>query len=141
MQQLEGVNRCRLIDDSYNANPTSMRAAIDVLASMPGRHVLIMGDMAELGDAERSLHAELGQYAADAGIDHLLCVGELSRFAAESFGPSAEVFAGNDDCASRCRELILADAEVVNVLVKGSRSAGMESIIMQLGSDEEPSGF
>ncbi|MFK7731727.1 MAG: UDP-N-acetylmuramoyl-tripeptide--D-alanyl-D-alanine ligase [Pseudomonadales bacterium] len=132
MKQLTGVNDSRLIDDSYNANPTSMRAAIDVLASMPGIRILIMGDMAELGVTEKELHSDIGRYALDSGIDHLLCVGVLSGFAAETFGAAAEVFTRNSDCGSRCRDLLLQGNENVNVLLKGSRSAGMESILEQL---------
>ncbi len=132
MQQLDGVNNSRLIDDSYNANPTSMRAAVDVLASMSGTRILIMGDMAELGETEKELHAEIGCYARQSEIDHLLCVGALSALAAEEFGPAGEVFTSNSDCAARCRELLLGGEMYANVLVKGSRSAGMESVLEQL---------
>lgn len=132
MQQLAGVNNSRLIDDSYNANPTSMRAAIDVLASISGTRILIMGDMAELGEAEKELHSEIGRYALQSGIDYLLCVGELSALAAEEFGEGAEAFPSNADCAAHCRDLLLGGEKYASVLVKGSRSAGMESVIEQL---------
>ncbi|MEM8499530.1 MAG: UDP-N-acetylmuramoyl-tripeptide--D-alanyl-D-alanine ligase [Pseudomonadota bacterium] len=132
MQQLNGVNDSRVIDDSYNANPTSMRAAIDVLATMSGLRILIMGDMAELGETEKELHAEIGRYARQSDIDHLLCVGELSALAAKEFGAAGEIFSSNSDCAARCRELLVGGMKDASVLVKGSRSAGMESVLAQL---------
>ena len=67
-----------VIDDCYNANPVSMKAAIDLLATAPGRKVAILGDMFELGENERAMHREVGQYAAEKGIDLILCVGGLS---------------------------------------------------------------
>ncbi len=68
-----------IIDDCYNANPVSMKAAIDLLATAPGRKVAILGDMFELGENEKAMHGEVGEYAAEKGIDLILCVGELSK--------------------------------------------------------------
>lgn len=69
---------CTLIDDCYNANPVSVRAALDLLATAKERKVAILGDMLELGERKKQLHGEIGAYAADAGIDVLICVGNLS---------------------------------------------------------------
>ncbi len=137
LKQYRGFNNSRLVDDSYNANPTSMRAAIDVLASMAGTKIFVMGDMAELGDTEQELHAEIGHYARAAGIDHLLCVGELSALAAHEFGKAADVFTSNEDCAQRCKKLLQMEDGRANVVVKGSRSAGMESVLELLKEHTE----
>ncbi len=69
----------RLIDDSYNANPSSMKAGIDVLTQLPGEPWLVMGDMGELGDSARSSHVEIGTYARDHGVRRLFATGELSH--------------------------------------------------------------
>jgi len=115
-----------LIDDSYNANPGSVRAAIDVLAQMPGEKILVLGDMGELGAEGPQLHAEIGRYARDQGIDALFCLGELSRHTAEAFRDGAWYF-------ERIQELL---AELENrltpnttVLVKGSRFMAMERVV------------
>ncbi len=116
----------RLIDDSYNANPLSVQAAIDVLAELPGERILVLGDMGELGDQALALHAACGAAARAAGIDRLLTLGPLSVAAATAFGSDA----------LPCRELPqLLDALTsllrpgVTALIKGSRSAGMERVV------------
>jgi len=116
----------RLIDDTYNANPDSVAAAIAVLAAQAGQRILVLGDMGELGPEAPDLHREIGAAARQAGIDRLLCLGELSLAAAESFGPGAMHF-------ERIEELL---AEIENalgpettVLVKGSRFMKMERVV------------
>lgn len=116
----------RLIDDTYNANPDSVTAAIAVLAAQPGTRLLVLGDMGELGADAASLHREIGATARAAGIDRLLCLGEMSVEAAAAFGPGAMHF-------ERIEEL-LAEIEValgpdVTVLVKGSRFMKMERVV------------
>lgn len=117
---------CRLIDDSYNANPDSVRMAIQVLAAAPGRRTLVLGDLAELGVDTKALHAGLGKVAKEAGIDRLYACGVLSAEAVAAFGSGARHFATKQELASTLlEELGMEDA----VLVKGSRSAGMDTLV------------
>ena len=120
----------RLIDDSYNANPSSMRAGIDVLVTMPGRPWLVMGDMGELGDHARSSHIEIGQYARERGVQRLFATGPLSTLAVEAFGAGAEWFA---DTESLSRVVGAALSPEVTLLVKGSRSNRLERVVASLG--------
>lgn len=124
----QGVGGARLIDDSYNANPGSVRAAIDTLARFEGRRVLVLGDMAELGDNERQLHHEVGSYAREQGIDELWTVGVLSEHAASGFGGGRH-FGDRSGLAAALRPLLEPG---LTVLVKGSRSAGMEAVVAAL---------
>lgn len=120
------AGNCRLIDDTYNANPSSMKAAIDVLTEMPGRKVLVLGDMGELGSATESGHHEVGGYARMKKIDALYTVGQYSHFTAGAFGAEAKVF---PDQQSLIGELEKELETVVTLLVKGSRSAHMEDVV------------
>ncbi|MCC2636707.1 MAG: murF [Moraxellaceae bacterium] len=126
---------CRLIDDSYNANPSSMKAAIDVLAEMPGRRVLVVGDMGELGKATESGHHEVGEYARMKKIDALYTVGQYSHFTAAGFGEEAGVYA---DQQALIGELEKELETVVTLLVKGSRSAHMEDVVHALLANAHP---
>ena len=117
-----------VVDDTYNANPDSVRAAIDVLAGLPAPHLLVLGDMGEVGDQGPELHAEIGEYAAQRGIESLLCTGELMRY-------GAAVFPGARHCASMdaLNTCVLADiAQYRSVLVKGSRFMQMERVIQAI---------
>lgn len=120
-----------LIDDSYNANPTSMRAAIDLLAARNGLRCLVVGDMAELGDDEVVLHEQVGAYAASAGIDRLFACGRFAGAYARGFGEQAQVF---DDQANLVSALLALQvgSGALTLLVKGSRSAGMDRVVKQL---------
>lgn len=115
-----------LIDDSYNANPSSMRAGIDVLASLPGEKWLVIGDMGELGEHARESHVEVGRYAREAGIRRLFATGELAALAAEAFGPGAQWF---PDTETLGRALDAALTPGVRVLVKGSRVNRLERVV------------
>ena len=127
----------RLVDDSYNANPTSARAAVRVLAGMHGhdRRVLILGDMLELGEYAAELHHELGRTACEAGIDRLVLVGDLCRAAAagalEAGMPPSEVchYATRDEAEADLHRLVQA-GDVV--LVKGSRGMALERLVKAL---------
>jgi UDP-N-acetylmuramoyl-tripeptide--D-alanyl-D-alanine ligase len=122
----------RLIDDSYNANPDSVDAAIEVLRSAPGRRYLVLGDLAELGKDAKALHAEIGERAKQAGVEHLFTLGDLSRSAAAHFGAGGEAFSELDELVDAL------DAETSrgdSVLVKGSRSAGMDRVVQRLMSE------
>jgi UDP-N-acetylmuramoyl-tripeptide--D-alanyl-D-alanine ligase len=81
-----------LLDDSYNANPDSVRAGIDVLAATIGKKILVLGDMGEIGEMSAQFHDEIGGYAKSQGIDRLLALGEASALAAHNFGSGGEHF-------------------------------------------------
>jgi UDP-N-acetylmuramoyl-tripeptide--D-alanyl-D-alanine ligase len=114
-----------VIDDSYNANPESMKAAIRVLAAEPGRRVFVMGDMGELGAGADQMHAEVGAFARESGIDALFTLGEASRHAAQAFGAGAQPFGDLESLiAAAGRE----SASGATLLVKGSRFMRMERV-------------
>ncbi len=117
----------QLIDDTYNANPDSVRAAIDVLASLQGRRILVLGDMAEVGADAALAHAEMGEYAVQRGIDAVLTLGTDSQHAALAFGAGGTHFEALDDLLETLISLCPA-----NILVKGSRSARMERVVQAL---------
>ncbi|TAL75249.1 MAG: UDP-N-acetylmuramoyl-tripeptide--D-alanyl-D-alanine ligase [Rhodanobacter sp.] len=120
-----------LIDDSYNANPSSMAAAIDTLALAAGERWLVIGDMAELGPDERALHAAVGAKAKAAGIDRLYAVGPLSALAATAFGAGAECYADKPALIAALTGTIHAG---VSCLIKGSHSAGMGEVVAALAA-------
>ncbi|MEZ5498564.1 MAG: UDP-N-acetylmuramoyl-tripeptide--D-alanyl-D-alanine ligase [Steroidobacteraceae bacterium] len=122
-----------LIDDSYNANPSSVRAAIDVLAQLPGRHWLAFGEMGELGAFAADAHVEMGEYARGHGIERLFAVGEHARRTVAAFGAGAEWFG---DTSSLCDAVAAELRGDVTVLVKGSRSNRLERVVAAL---REPS--
>ncbi|MHB8167834.1 MAG: UDP-N-acetylmuramoyl-tripeptide--D-alanyl-D-alanine ligase [Sulfuricella sp.] len=115
-----------LIDDTYNANPGSVRAAIAVLAGMPGKKILVLGDMGELGENARALHAEIGAAAKAAGIDLLFTLGDLSAAAARAFGEGGRHFEYIEDLLHEIENRL---APEVTVLVKGSRFMQMERVV------------
>jgi len=122
-----------LIDDSYNANPGSLNAAIDMLASAPGESWLVLGDMRELGADAEALHAEAGRRAKAAGIARLFTLGPLSAAAASSFGPGAAHFDSHDALAQALRHAMSAEVgSGVRVLVKGSRGSAMDKVVRAL---------
>jgi UDP-N-acetylmuramoyl-tripeptide--D-alanyl-D-alanine ligase len=118
-----------LIDDSYNANPGSVGAAIDTLALAAGERWLVLGDMAELGPGARALHADIGTRAREHGIQRLFAVGALSAAAVEAFGAGGEHHA---DKAALIASLAQQLHRGITCLVKGSRSAGMEQVVAAL---------
>ncbi|KQV60960.1 UDP-N-acetylmuramoylalanyl-D-glutamyl-2, 6-diaminopimelate--D-alanyl-D-alanine ligase [Pelomonas sp. Root1217] len=117
-----------LIDDSYNANPDSVRAAIDVLAGMPGEGWLILGDMGEVGNDGPAFHREVGAYAAERGIAHFWTAGSAARDAAAAYGPGARAF----DNAAALIAALNAQPSVAQTLVKGSRFMKMEQVVAAL---------
>ncbi|PPD53028.1 MAG: UDP-N-acetylmuramoyl-tripeptide--D-alanyl-D-alanine ligase [Methylotenera sp.] len=129
LQRKTGLNEALLIDDTYNANPDSMKAAIDVLAAMGSCSVFVMGDMGELGADAAKMHTEIGVYAKQKGIGHLLALGELSELAATAFGEGAQHFLVLDDVISNTKKLMQKN---VTVLVKGSRFMKMERVVAPL---------
>ncbi len=118
-----------IIDDSYNANPSSVRAAMEVLRSLSGVTWLVLGDMAELGEVSHDSHAHIGSYARDCGIKRLFAMGPLSSRAVETFGAGGEWFA---DADSLTRRLQAELAPGVTVLIKGSRINRLERVVQAL---------
>ena len=131
----EGARGLRVIDDSYNANPDSVRAAIDVLANAGGNRWLVLGDMGEVGAMGPAFHREIGEYARKVGIEHLLAVGELAAATVEAFGPQGAHFASIDALVSRLQS---EGAAGDTVLVKGSRFMQMERVVAALVGDAGP---
>jgi UDP-N-acetylmuramoyl-tripeptide--D-alanyl-D-alanine ligase len=127
-----------VINDCYNANPLSMRAALDDLATYapPGRRIAVLGDMLELGPSERADHREIGEYASSSGVDVLVAVGPLSE-------EMAAAFPGETHRAADAREAAMLTAGLVGpgdvVLVKASRGIGLETVAEALAGTGAPS--
>ncbi len=132
LQVRAGRGGARILDDTYNANPGSLAAALDTLQALPGVHWLALGDMGELGPGAAALHAEVGRRARAAGVERLYAVGELSRGAARAFGAGAQVFADADALAAALGEALRPG---VTVLVKGSRFMAMERVVEALAAE------
>jgi UDP-N-acetylmuramoyl-tripeptide--D-alanyl-D-alanine ligase len=129
LQLKAGARDSWIIDDSYNANPSSVRAGLEVLRSLPGATWLVLGDMAELGEHAEDSHAHMGAYARDCGIKRLFAVGPQSSRAVETFGSGAEWFADADSLTRRLQ----AELEPgVTVLIKGSRINRLERVVRAL---------
>ncbi|WP_426369777.1 UDP-N-acetylmuramoyl-tripeptide--D-alanyl-D-alanine ligase [Pseudocolwellia sp. HL-MZ7] len=125
----------RLIDDTYNANVESIKAATDLLASYPGKRILILGDMGELGAEARSYHQEVGEYARDCKIEHLLTVGVLSQVTADAFNQSKETschFSSKEALIEALHPLLKNEEQQISILIKGSRSAHMEHVVKEI---------
>jgi UDP-N-acetylmuramoyl-tripeptide--D-alanyl-D-alanine ligase len=118
-----------LIDDSYNANPSSVRAAIQVLAALGGRRWLVLGDMGELGDFAAEAHSEIGEFARAQGIERLYATGTLMARAVESFGAGAYWFADVTALGGALDAALRESAAEVRVLVKGSRFNRLERVV------------
>lgn len=136
-------NGATLIDDSYNANPGSLVAAIDTVAGIDsgGEAWLVLGDMRELGDDAAAMHAEAGRRAKAAGIARLYALGALSAAAADAFGEGARVFADHAALAAALAADLAANSTTaagVHVLVKGSRGSAMDRIVTALLADPAP---
>ncbi len=134
LQPLRGVHGATLFDDSYNANPLSVVAAAQFLATLPGESWLVLGDMKELGDDAAELHREVGEAARTSGVNRLFAYGDLASNAAEGFGEHASWYASLDALVEDlCEDL----SEDVNVLVKGSRSMRMERVVDALREPDD----
>jgi len=129
-------DNCKLIDDTYNANVESIKAAVDLLASYPGRRILILGDIGELGADARSYHQEVGEYTRAKKIDDLLTIGVLSQNTSDAFvGRTSKKglhFSERDKLLSCLDELLADEEQQVSILVKGSRSAHMEYVVKDI---------
>ena len=122
------------VDDTYNANPDSVRAAIDVLAELPAPHLLVLGDMGEVGTQGAEFHEEVGRHARDSGIEHVLCLGELAASTAQACGPTAQHFATMEALTA---QVLQALPQVASVLVKGSRFMKMERVVEAIQASQD----
>ncbi len=132
-----------LLDDSYNANPGSVKAGMEALVALGGRAWVVLGNMAELGDNADAMHQEVGAHAREVGVERLFCLGAHAAHAAQSAGAIGEAFS-DIDALARALKANLAQSQganlSVNLLVKGSRSAGMERVAALLGADVNNAG-
>ncbi len=132
LQVRQAADGALLIDDSYNANPDSVRAAIDVLAATPGKKILVLGDMGEIGGQAGQFHDEIGGYAKSQGVDLLFALGEHSELAARNFGAGGRHFGSVEALVSALQPELGADTVV---LVKGSRFMRMERVADAVAAD------
>jgi UDP-N-acetylmuramoyl-tripeptide--D-alanyl-D-alanine ligase len=130
-----GRGGARVLDDSYNANPSSLAAALEVLRAAAGERVLVLGDMGELGAGAADLHRSAGELARQVGIERLYVVGDLSRHAVEAFGGGGRHFASHRLLAEALGREMHAD---MTVLVKGSRLMRMEQVVAAITTQPEP---
>jgi UDP-N-acetylmuramoyl-tripeptide--D-alanyl-D-alanine ligase len=126
MQQKRGLCGATLIDDSYNANPDSVRAALAVLAKAEGEKILVLGDMGELGESTKDFHERIGEEARIAGIDRLVTLGEFSAYTAQKFGEGALHFKKIEELITEIENLLRPG---VTLLIKGSRFMQMERVV------------
>ncbi|MGQ0749895.1 MAG: UDP-N-acetylmuramoyl-tripeptide--D-alanyl-D-alanine ligase [Betaproteobacteria bacterium] len=134
LQKKAGLRGATLLDDTYNANPDSVRAAIALLAQAPGKRLLVLGDMGELGPEAPRYHYEAGEAARAAGIEGLVTLGEFSAQAATAFGPAARHFTCIEDLLADIGNRLQHD---VTMLVKGSRFMRMERVVQAFAIDEK----
>lgn len=125
----EAIQGAQVIDDTYNANPTSLAAALDLLARLPTRRWLVLGDMAELGAESSEWHRKAGEWAREHEVERLFALGPLSLEAVKAFGKGAEHFASHTELTASLASELRAD---ITVLVKGSRSMHMEQVVKAL---------
>lgn len=126
MKQTTLVDGTIIVDDTYNANPGSMTAALNYLKACQGPRILVMGDMAELGQDAQTWHVKLGEMAKDA-VDSLVATGPLSRFSVEAFGKKGQWYETKSSLIEA-----LSNTKGATILVKGSRSAQMELVVSEL---------
>lgn len=126
LQKIAALHGATFIDDTYNANPDSVKAALAVLARQPGKKILVLGDMGELGKDAAAMHAQIGLVAKAAGVNRLLALGELTQQTAGSFGAGAMHFERIQELLAELENELTADT---TVLVKGSRFMQMERVV------------
>lgn len=133
LQFKTGCLNCRIIDDTYNANPVSMRAALDVLAKQSGEKIFVMADMLELGEHAETWHREMGAEAKRLGIDKMYGFGKLTRNAILEFGTNAKYYEDKSLLIHDLKQILNKD---VTILVKGSRGMRMEEVVIALQNSE-----
>jgi UDP-N-acetylmuramoyl-tripeptide--D-alanyl-D-alanine ligase len=131
-----------IIDDSYNANPSSMRAGIEVLAELEGTKWLVIGDMAELGDFAPAAHTEIGEFARAHGVERLFAMGGLAKRAVDSFGAGAQWYPDTQALSGALVQVLASAAPNVRMLIKGSRVNRLERVVDTLvhGSIQQTGG-
>ena len=129
MQMLQHASGACIIDDTYNANPASLDAALQVLAGRPGKKILVLGDMGELGADTAAMHLGVGERVASLGIDQVLTMGNLTAATSKAFGDNGHHFKQIDDLSKVARENLHRDT---TMLIKGSRAMGMERLVKAL---------
>jgi len=134
MQRKIAINGAVVIDDTYNANPDSVLAAIDVLAQAKSPRVLVLGDMGEVGQEGSRFHEEVGAHARQSGIEYLLTLGDLAKHSTSAFGTEAKHFNDLEDLMQSLKTIMVSDA---TVLVKGSRFMQMERVVQQLVNEQK----
>jgi UDP-N-acetylmuramoyl-tripeptide--D-alanyl-D-alanine ligase len=132
------TKQVKILDDTYNANIGSVNAAIDLLSSFAGRKVMVLGDIAELGEKAHYYHEQVGEYAKRKGIDKLYTLGVLSQSASDVFAEQGYHFSHLEQMVEHINQQILPEKYDVSILVKGSRSACMELVVKAL--EESPLG-
>lgn len=128
----QGPNGARVLDDTYNANPSSLRAALELLITVPAQRWLVLGEMKELGSRSEELHAEAGRTARQLGIDRVYTVGPLAQFAADGYGKGHHFDNMEALIDALQMDLTMPGRPEVAVLVKGSRSSHMEKVVAAL---------
>jgi UDP-N-acetylmuramoyl-tripeptide--D-alanyl-D-alanine ligase len=129
MQKKQVLHQAIVIDDSYNANPTSVQAAIAVLAETTGKKIMVLGDMGELGEQAADFHQQVGRQARLAGLDQIFTLGQLSVLASDAFGEGGRHFKCMEELIKETKQQLAPDT---TVLVKGSRFMQMEQLVKQL---------
>ena len=133
LQRRAGRHGADILDDTYNANPDSVRAGIDVLASTIGRKLLVLGDMGEIGEASGQYHDEIGGYAKSQGIDRLYALGDAAQQAVRNFGEGARHYCNLEKLVAAVDKELGPET---TVLVKGSRFMKMERVVAALVAEE-----
>jgi UDP-N-acetylmuramoyl-tripeptide--D-alanyl-D-alanine ligase len=138
LQFKQGASGAWLIDDSYNANPSSVRAAIEVLSSLAGRKWLVLGDMAELGEFAAAAHSAIGEFARAHGVERLYATGSLAARAVDSFGAGAQWYSDAAALTAALTGALGKAAPDVRLLIKGSRMNRLERVVDALAADSKP---
>ncbi len=135
LQRRAGKNGAELLDDTYNANPDSVRAGVDVLAATIGRKLLVLGDMGEIGEASGQYHDEIGGYAKSQGVDRLFALGDAVQQAVRNFGEGAKHYCNVEKLIAAVEKELGPDT---TVLIKGSRFMKMERVADALAAVATP---
>ncbi|MEM7401524.1 MAG: cyanophycin synthetase, partial [Pseudomonadota bacterium] len=133
LMRVTGLAGATVLDDTYNANPASLAAALDVQAQEPGEHWLVLGDMGELGDESEFMHSKAGEIAKQFGVQRLYAYGELTKHSVKAFGVGANHFASHAEIVSALQDELTKE---ICVLVKGSRAMQLEKIVEGIKSNQ-----